>query len=275
MAKRQSQRLLMNLALVVIVLGALAGTAIADFSQYRSFSRENVAAFIDQFGPCAPLAYAGVHIVSSPVPFLAQALSTAGGLLFGPVYGTLYAAPVATVSALIPFTKARQLGREWVESKLEGQRVNQVYELTSGRSGFTFILLLRLVPILPWEIQNYVAGLSKVSVPTMLIATLIGTAPGTFLLALLVSSVAETSLTRFVLALLLLGLTSLGVPAVIILRPNRRRKLNEHDRRSAHAAQSGSRVARLATHPAALQFRMGRVRNWRRVGEAGFSLSTR
>ncbi|MCJ7736179.1 MAG: hypothetical protein MUQ10_02545 [Anaerolineae bacterium] len=60
MVKRQSQRLLMNLALVVIVLGALAGTAIADFSRYRSFSRENVAAFIDQFGPCAPLAYAGV-----------------------------------------------------------------------------------------------------------------------------------------------------------------------------------------------------------------------
>jgi len=124
------------------------------------------------------------------VPFLAQSLSTAGGLLFGQVYGTLYTAPVATVSALIPFTIARQLCREWVESKLEGQRVNQVCELTSGRSGFTFILLLRLVPILPWEIQNYVAGLSKVSVPTMLIATLIGTAPGTFLLALLGSSVA-------------------------------------------------------------------------------------
>ena len=230
MVKRQTQRFLLNLALVVIVLGALSGSAIAYFSQYRRFSRENVAAFIDQFGPWAPLAYAGVYIVSSPVPFLAQALSTAGGLLFGPVYGTLYAAPVATASALIPFTIARRLGREWVESKLEGQRVNQIYELTSGRSGFTFVLLLRLVPILPWEIQNYVAGLSKASVPAMLIATLIGTTPGTFLLALLGSSVAEASPTRFVLAVLLLGFTSLGIPPIIILRRNRRRKPERHDR---------------------------------------------
>jgi uncharacterized membrane protein YdjX (TVP38/TMEM64 family) len=207
----QSKQRWVSVVFLVVVLGMIAVTARQYFSQCDTFDCPSVTMFIEGFGPWAPLAYAVIYVASSPVPFLAVVLSAAGGLLFGATWGTLYALVVATLSSLVPFFLARRLGREWVESKLRGKKLGDIYQQSSGKDGFVFVVLMRLIPVLPWEVQNYTAGLTNVSVPTFVLATLLGAIPGTFSNVLLGSSAMDVGSWKFTVAV--------ALNAVIILMP--------------------------------------------------------
>lgn len=217
---------LSNWVTVLFGLGFLAilGLAIrAYFSQYPSLTSENLDSFIRGFGPWALAVFFLAYTLSSPIPFLAPILAATGGLLFGPLAGTLLAILSAAVTSLIPFTIARRLGREWVEGKLNGSRL-QAFMLRLDRgNGFTFILLLRLVPVLPWELQNYVAGVTRVTLPTYMAATLIGSAPLTICLALLGAAARQPDSWQFFAALALTGAV-LVIPVLIVFIRTRRKE---------------------------------------------------
>jgi len=209
-----------HIALVAVILVA---TIWFYFSRYDTVSRDNVEAFIRGFGPWAPIAYAAIYIICAPIPFLAPVFSAVGGLLFGAVRGTLYILVVATLSALVPFSLSRRLGQEWVEGKLKGKKLEDIYQRSEGNRGFVFILLMRLVPVLPWEVQNYVAGLTKVSVPTFVMGTMLGIIPGSFSLAFLGSAASDPMSWQFYTAIVLKVITAL-VPVVVVYLQNRAKR---------------------------------------------------
>ena len=219
----RTRRRLITIAPLILVLAALAGTAWYYFAQYDSISRQNVEAFVRGFGAWAPVAYAALYIISALIPLLAPLLSAVGGLLFGAVRGTLYIIVIATASALVPFSLARRLGRDFVASKLKGKRLEEIYEQSGGSKGFTFIVLMRLIPVLPWEVQNYVAGLTKVGVPTFLLATMVGTIPGSFSLAFLGTAATDPGSWQFFVAVAFKVVTAL-VPVVALAVRSRRGK---------------------------------------------------
>ena len=176
---------IITVAQVIFVIAALVGIGFYYFSKYDAVSRENIEAFVNEFGIWAPLAYAVLYIACSPIPLLAPTFSAVGGLIFGAVRGTFIIMIVATISALVPYSLSRRLGRDWVESKLKGKKLDNIYQQSEGSKAFTFIVLMRLIPVLPWEIQNYVAGLTKVKIPTFMLGTILGIIPGSFSLAFL------------------------------------------------------------------------------------------
>ena len=223
MEQEQKHRKWIHIPLVIVIFGLFAVTAGTYFSQYDTFTRENLRAFIGGFGAFAPVAYAVIYVVSAPIPFLAPALSAVGGLLFGTLWGTVLVLVIASVSALVPFLMARNLGREWVESKLQGKKMEEIYRQSEDGKGFTFIVLLRLVPLLPWEVQNYVAGLTKVAIPTFLLGTVVGIIPGSFSLVFLGSAAADPASWQFVAAIALKVLTAL-IPVIYLYFKNRRAK---------------------------------------------------
>jgi uncharacterized membrane protein YdjX (TVP38/TMEM64 family) len=223
MNEQPKQNKWVQIILLVVILGAFAAVAWHYFSMYDEFNRENLEQYIRGFGPWAPFAYAAIYIISAPVPFLAPVISAVGGLLFGIVGGTLLVLVVATASAFIPFYLARKLGREWVESKLKGKKLDEVYRQSEGSKGFTFVLLMRLIPVLPWEIQNYVAGLTKVSPLTFIGGTMLGIIPGSFSLVFLGDAVTDPTSWQFFAAVALKIATAL-IPAVAIYARSRRSK---------------------------------------------------
>ena len=121
--KNKNLQKVMTIAHVTIVIAILVGIALYFFSLYDAVNRENVEAFVSGFGVWAPVAYAVIYIACSPIPLLAPMFSAVGGLLFGAVKGTLTIIIVATISALVPFSLSRRLGRDWVESKIKGKKL--------------------------------------------------------------------------------------------------------------------------------------------------------
>jgi uncharacterized membrane protein YdjX (TVP38/TMEM64 family) len=221
--KKESKQQWVNILLVVVIFGVFAVTAWYYFSQYDEFNRDNLEAFIGGFGPWAPLAYAVIYIISAPIPFLAPVLTAAGGLLFGVVWGTLLVLVIATTSAFVPFFMARRLGRDWVESKLEGKKLDDIYQQSEGSKGFVFVMLMRLIPVLPWEVQNYVGGLTKVSPLIFAAGTVTGIIPGSFSLVFLGAAITDPTSWQFFAAIALKIVTAL-IPVVAIYVRSRRSK---------------------------------------------------
>lgn len=227
MDSQPKQQKWIQIVLILVVFGIFVGAAIYYFSLYDKFNSENLQAFIQGFGPWAPLIYALIYIICAPIPILAIILSPLGGLLFGILWGSVLAILVATVSSLIPFTMSRRLGREWVESKLEGKKLEEIYKQSEGKNGFTFVMLMRLIPIFPWEIQSYIIGLTKVSVPTYIAATAVGIIPGTASLVILGDAIKDPTSWQFYTAIALNIIVMVGVPIINSQIQKRKKKQEE------------------------------------------------
>src|SRR4051794_12951285 len=98
-------------------------------------------------------------------------LAGAAGLLFGTALG----APVAIVSATCGACLAFLVGRRWAHDAVEhlaGPRV-QALRAWIGARGFHAVLLARLAPGVPYNVINYAAGLSPVSLGAFAAATVL------------------------------------------------------------------------------------------------------
>ena len=200
-----------NVVMIAVVVLSISVIGTIYLLQCEEMNCPSVEAFVRSFGVWAPVIFGVVYFASSPIPLIAPVLSAAGGLVFGPLLGTLLVIVFATGSSLIPFFLARRLGSDWIANKLKGKNIENMYKKSEGSGGFLFVLLMRLIPVLPWEIQNYVGGLSKVPVLTFVLATLLGIIPGSFSLVLLGSSITDPTSWQFYFAI--------GLNLVIALIP--------------------------------------------------------
>lgn len=100
-----------------------------------------------------------------------------GGALFGPLWGTLLNLGGATIGATAAFLVARYVAAGWVRTKA-GPRIER---LISGveAEGWRFVVLMRLVPLVPFSLLNYALGLTRIALPQYVLASLVAMAPGT------------------------------------------------------------------------------------------------
>ncbi len=208
--------------LIVIFVLIIALSARAYFSQYRELTSENLDAFLRGFGPWALAVFIFTYLIASPIPLMATLLSATGGLLFGPWVGMLVAMGASIATSLVPFYLARRLGREWVQAKMKGGKLESFLARVDDGSGFKFILLLRLVGVLPWEMQNYVAGVSKANLPTYFLATVLGMTPITVGLVLVGTTARQPGSWQFIASLAYLGIVFLGPILAVFLQQRKK-----------------------------------------------------
>lgn len=138
---------------------------------------ERVRAFVLGFGVWAPVVYLAAY--GQPiVPLPASVMTITGGLAFGPAWGTLAALGGATIRACSQFAVARLLGREAVAKLLQGKVAALDQQIAAH--GFKAVLLIRLIPNLPFDVQNYGLGFSTVKFGPYALASFLGMIPGSF-----------------------------------------------------------------------------------------------
>lgn len=132
---------------------------------------------LNRFGVWAPLFFIGIYITATVLFLPGSVLTIAGGLLFGPVKGTLYNLTGAVIGASLAFLIARYLASDWVAEKTGGRLkslINGVEE-----EGWRFVAVVRLVPLFPFNLLNYALGLTKISIRGYIVASAIFMLPGT------------------------------------------------------------------------------------------------
>ncbi|MBI3312555.1 MAG: TVP38/TMEM64 family protein [Candidatus Omnitrophica bacterium] len=167
----------LKLSLLALVAVGIYGIARIVGFDVRQMTPERVRGFVLSFGIWAPAIYLLAY--GQPlVPLPASVMTITGGLAFGPAWGTLAALVGATLRACSEFLVARLLGREAVVKLLKGKAATLDQRI--GEHGFQAVLLIRLIPSLPFDMLNYGLGFSRVRFAPYALASFLGMIPGSF-----------------------------------------------------------------------------------------------
>ena len=185
-------------ALVVVLAGLLLAFALSG-----SLSSDKVRDWFDGYGAAGPIVFIACSSLLTVAMFPGPLLAGAAGLLFGTALG----APVAIVSATCGACLAFLVGRRWAHDAVEhlaGPRV-QALRTWIGARGFHAVLLARLAPGMPYNVINYAAGLSPVSLGAFAAATVLGASPRAIAYAALGGHLGDWDSPAAIAAIALLG----------------------------------------------------------------------
>ena len=125
----------------------------------------------------APIAFVAGYTIAIAFGFSGLVLTLAGGAIFGLWWGALLNTLGANCGATAAFCLARWLGRDGLQSML-GSRLAGIDRI-SHQSGFVWLLRLRLIPIVPFNLLNFACGLTALPWRTYAAATALGILPAT------------------------------------------------------------------------------------------------
>jgi len=218
-----------RLRLSVFAAVLLAGTAATLFA--GGPNPRDLRDAVDGGGVEGPAAYVAIYIVLTLLLFPGAVLTAAGGAVFGTVLGTALTVIAATIGATASFLLGRRLGRGQLE-QIGGDRLERLDKWLAQR-GFTAVLYVRLVPVVPFNLLNYGAGVTGVSTRDYVLGTAIGIIPGTFAYSALGGSLGDPTSPEFIAALVLTVVLAIGGTVVA-----RRRDRGEASPAGATAAEA-------------------------------------
>lgn len=138
------------------------------------------------------LAYTGVYLVRPIVLFPASILTIMGGVLFGPVVGVVVVVLASNTSAMIAFGIGRLLGHP-PGSEDKPTDADPSHSLVARwrtklrENSFETVFVMRLL-FLPYDLVNYACGALRIKWTSFLLATALGSVPGTISFVLLGAS---------------------------------------------------------------------------------------
>lgn len=151
--------------------------------------------------------YIALFILAMVCLMPGSVLVLVGGMVFGPWLGTLLSLVAATLASAASFLLARALGRTLLLNYVGHTATFQAIERGIARNGIDFLILTRLIPLFPYNIQNYAYGLTAIPFWSYTLISALTTLPGIFIYTFMASELAADGITlAFVLKLSLAGL---------------------------------------------------------------------
>lgn len=196
----------------VIVVGIAISFAIAamvfHFGGVEIPTPEDMAIQLKSLGIWGPIAVIGLMIVHSFLPFPAEVLAVCAGAVFGTFLGSALIWVGAMIGAFLAFWISRWIGygavRSWVSEK-NGHTLDQ----WMNEQGAITLLVSRFIPLIAFNLINYAAGLTRVSIWTFVWTTGLGILPVTVLSAYLGSHMMTLEWS------VLLGLSAVSIVIVL------------------------------------------------------------
>jgi len=189
--------ILFSIAAAVVVLQALGKVGLVE-----------VRSQLQAAGFWAPLLYILIYTIATALILPSTVLNLTGGALFGTLWGLLWTTLAALLSAIVTFWVTRLWAQSWVQQRLDQRWHNFDQEIREG--GMFYLLAIRLLPIIPYGIANYSAGLTSVRFQDYVVGTTLGTVPGLLPFVMLgdsgVVAMHTGQLWHIVLPLTLIGL---------------------------------------------------------------------
>ncbi|MBA2459175.1 MAG: TVP38/TMEM64 family protein [Gemmatimonadales bacterium] len=163
------------------ILGAVAVLAIVVFAGRRAAGLiPEFAAWVQSLGWWGAAAFVAGYVVAT-VAFVPGSLLTLGaGAIFGLAQGTALVLVGATLGASAAFLVSRYVARRAVERRLAGNRRFAAIDRAVGQEGRKIVFLLRLSPVVPFNLLNYALGVTQIRFVDFAVASA-GMLPGTLL----------------------------------------------------------------------------------------------
>ncbi|EAW39061.1 hypothetical protein L8106_02062 [Lyngbya sp. PCC 8106] len=135
---------------------------------------------IKQWGNWAIFGYVLLYILLTIVGIPAIPLTMAGGIFFGLVWGIFWSVIAATIGAIAAFGVSRYLLRNWSQKTFGSERIFRKFNRATAQKPLQFVLFVRLAPIFPFNLSNFLFGLTAIELKSYTVGTFLGIIPGTF-----------------------------------------------------------------------------------------------
>lgn len=147
---------------------------------------------LERLGPLAPAIYATVYIVATLVLFPLAPLAIGAGYVLGLQQAFVVTLTAATLGAVLAFLISRHWLNRPCHQWLQPYPAFVATQHSIAAQGWLIVFLLRLSPIIPSHVLNYLCGISDIPLRHYLLATLFGKAPLIFLLSYIGAAAART-----------------------------------------------------------------------------------
>lgn len=168
-------------------------------------------------GWLGPVVFVAIYIGWTVLALPGVVPTLAGGALFGIVAGGALTIIGASVGATVAFVIGRRIGHTRVR-RLLGRRAEGL-ERWLHSHGFLSLVYARLVPIVPFNLLNYAAGVAGMSLRSYVTATAIGILPGTLAYTALGSTASRPGSVPFLVSVGAILLLTVAVTVLSRLRP--------------------------------------------------------
>ncbi len=198
-----------NYKFIFLIIICLLSTVVS-IAFFGKIDPNEIQSWLDALGIWGPVIYILLYTISTLLVLPSTTLNLMGGALFGLWMGTLWTTLAALAAAVVAFGFTRTLGQRQVRDRFSGSWQTLDTELRKG--GLFYMAAIRLLPIIPYGLVNYAAGLTSITFRDYIVGTSIGTLPGIIPFVLLGSTGATALKTGEIFPLLsALGLTGLMV----------------------------------------------------------------
>ncbi|AUC61208.1 DedA family protein, putative [Cyanobacterium sp. HL-69] len=163
----------------LIILGLSAIAFIASYQlDFSSFWIQSLSR-IKEMGILGSLLFIIIYNVATLLFIPGSLLTMKGGCLYGTVWGTFYVLIAAILGAIFAFLLGRYFCRDLVLKKLEKYPKFKAVDRAIAQEGWKIVFLMRLSPLFPFNLLNYLLGITTISLRDYLIGSL-GMFPGVF-----------------------------------------------------------------------------------------------
>lgn len=150
-----------------------------DYARIKDIDPDILRGQVKALGVWASIIYVLFYVLRPLILFPATILSMLGGVIFGYFWGMIFVLLGAMFSAVIEFVMSRYFCRNLVIGLIGDSNLSRI-DKTIQKYGFRTVFLIRLIPNVAFDIQNFSLGLTNVKLKDYLFATLLGIIPISF-----------------------------------------------------------------------------------------------
>jgi len=151
---------------------------------YGFFSFENtneLKLYIKSFGIMAPCVFILLFALATVLFVPGLPITVLAGMLFGAFWGTVYVVIGSTIGVSLAFLIGRYIGRDFVKKMADKNPRMSKLDNYIKKQGNTILIISRLVPLFPFNLQNYVYGITDIEFGTYFWYSLLFMVPGTII----------------------------------------------------------------------------------------------
>lgn len=152
-----------------------------------------LVAYARDAGVVGVLLFSMVYIVAALLLLPASLLTLGAGFAYGPWWGLVLVSPVSVLAATAAFLLGRTAARGWVDKRIANNPRFSAIDGAVGENGFKMVFLLRLSPVVPFNLLNFALGVTRVRLRDYVLASFVGMLPGTIMYVYLGSLVSNTA----------------------------------------------------------------------------------
>jgi uncharacterized membrane protein YdjX (TVP38/TMEM64 family) len=135
--------------------------------------------WLDQIGPWGVAVYAVIYALATVLLVPGSILTLAAGAIFGLLWGTVAVSIGSTTGAALALLIARYLARDTVARKVRRYPKFDAVDRAVAEGGWKIVAMLRLSPAVPFNVQNYLYGLTAIPFWTAVLTSWVAMLPGT------------------------------------------------------------------------------------------------